>query len=99
MSVGIIAAAAAAAFQLFSICGAQNVFQEQILLDTSRADSSMDELALKSLLRKSLNHPEESRISGICSKSHFLLKKIVLFEENIFVYSSVTSVTLRGLFL
>lgn len=71
-------------FSFFSICGAQNVFQEQILLDTSRADSSMDELALKSLLRKSLNHPEESRISGICSKSHFLLKEIVLFEENIF---------------
>lgn len=96
--MGIIAAAAAA-FQLFSICGAQNVFQEQILLDTSRADSSMDELALESLLRKSLSHPAESSICGFSSKSHFLLKEIVLFEENIFVCSSVTLVILRVLFL
>lgn len=43
MSVGIIAAS----FQLFSICGILNIFQEEkhILLDTLHADCSMYELA------------------------------------------------------
>lgn len=42
MSMGIIAAA----FQLFSICGTLNTFQEEkhILLDASHADCSMYEL-------------------------------------------------------
>lgn len=74
VSVGIIAAAFAAFLNLWS----PKCFPGADLLDASHADCSMDELALESLLRKSLSHPAEPRICGFCSKSHFLLKEIVL---------------------
>lgn len=74
VSVGIIAAA----FQLFSICGAQNVFQEQIcwtLLVLTAAWMSWPWSHFSGNLWAILQNPGSC---GFCSKSHFLLKEIVL---------------------